>query len=144
MRLSFAVISALLLCLLGAGAFRLRAHTLQEHRLKRSCVALSESSKSYSIRLINKKTDMDLTYEMPANKFLLDAAEEKSIPIPYSCRAGSCSSCLGRLIDGAVDQSNQIFLEDDKIEEGYILTCVAYPLSDCHVEVDIEDEFYNS
>lgn len=54
------------------------------------------------------------------------------------------SSCLGKLIEGTVDQSSQIFLESDKVDQGYVLTCVAYPTSDVVVEVDIEDEFYNN
>ena len=74
----------------------------------------------------------------------MDIAEQQAVAIPYSCRAGSCSSCLGKLIEGTVDQSSQIFLENDKIDEGYVLTCVAYPTSNVVVEVDIEDEFYNT
>ena len=64
--------------------------------------------------------------------------------IPYSCRAGSCSSCVGKLKEGTVDQSSQIFLDDSKIDEGYVLTCVAYPTSNIVVEVDIEEDYYNS
>jgi len=47
------------------------------------------------------------------------------------------------LISGTVDQSTQIFLNDRQMDEGYILTCVAYPTSDSVIEVNIEDEFYN-
>ena len=44
-----------------------------------------------------------------------------------------------------MDQSNQIFLDDDKIDQGYILTCVAVPLSDVKVRVgaSVETEFYD-
>ena len=70
-------------------------------------------------------------------------AEDQSVLIPYSCRAGACSSCIGRMKSGKVDQSGNIFLSDKLVDEGYILTCVAYPQSDVEIEVDIEDEFYN-
>ena len=87
---------------------------------------------------------MDTTLQVPANKFILDVAEQNAANlIPYSCRAGSCSSCLGKLVKGTVDPSSQILLENDKIDEGYVLTCVALPTSDVVIEVDIEDEFYN-
>jgi ferredoxin len=73
----------------------------------------------------------------------LDSAEDQAVPIPYSCRAGACSSCIGLMKSGKVDQSGNIFLSDKLIDQGYVLTCVAYPETDVTVEVDIESEFYN-
>lgn len=98
--------------------------------------------KDYGVRIVNKKTKADTTIQIPGNTYILDSAENQAVSIPYSCRAGSCSSCLGRIISGTVDQSSQIFLSDKQIDDGYVLTCVAYPTSDVTVEVNIEDEFY--
>jgi ferredoxin len=71
---------------------------------------------------------------------MLDQGLQKGLTLNFGCRMGSCGMCCARLVEGRVDQSRQIFLSDEQIEQGYVLMCQAQPLSDVVVELCSEDE----
>lgn len=97
---------------------------------------------TYKVRLIkgkkNKPPEMDVTLEIPDDVYILDAAEDADIDLPSSCRAGSCSSCVGRIVEGTINQEDQNFLDDEQIAKGFVLLCVAYATSDCTIRTDQE------
>lgn len=81
-----------------------------------------------------------VSFECPEDVYIMDQAEDEGHDLPYSCRAGACSSCAGRVLSGEIDQRDQAFLEDEQLDEGYCLTCVTTPLSDVIIKTHCEDE----
>jgi 2Fe-2S type ferredoxin len=93
---------------------------------------------TYQVNLINKKRAIDITIPVEDTMTILEAAEEQGLELPSSCQSGSCSSCVGKVVEGEIDQSEQVFLDDEQMAKGFTLLCVTYPRSDCKIRTHQE------
>ena len=77
---------------------------------------------------------------------LLDALLDRGVDLPYACRYGGCITCAAKLTAGEVNQERQLALNDRQLREGYVVLCVATPLTDCTLEVGVDshDRLYQN
>lgn len=86
------------------------------------------------------------TLEVDRRKPLLESLCEQGIDLPYGCKYGGCITCAAKLLEGIVDQSAQVALNNRQIDAGYVILCVARPLTDCKLDVGVEshDKLYRN
>jgi len=69
---------------------------------------------------------------------LLEAAQAAGLEPPFACEEGYCSCCMAKLAAGRVRMLTNDALDEDQVEEGWVLTCQSIPLCD-EIEVDYPD-----
>ncbi len=69
----------------------------------------------------------DLQYD---GQNILDAAIAQGADLPYACKGGVCSTCKAKLTEGIVEMNRNYALEEDEVEDGFILTCQSHPRSE--------------
>ena len=85
-------------------------------------------------------------YEVDGRRPLLDTLREQGVDLPYGCKYGGCITCAAKLTAGKVNQRRQVALNNRQLADGYVILCVAKPLSDITLEIGIEshDKLYRN
>jgi len=68
---------------------------------------------------------------------ILDEAMRNGADLPYACKGGVCCTCKAKLLEGQVEMEVNYALEDDEVEDGYILTCQSSPTT-AVVKIDFD------
>ncbi len=109
----------------------------QPGRLKRKAVSKDAASSANQTRAAITLDGATQTITMGKDVSILDAALENAMGAPYACKAGVCSTCRCKVIEGEVEMIANHALEDYEVEKGYVLSCQSYPLTDT-VTVDYD------
>ena len=99
-----------------------------------AALPLSDSNGATATVLLNGEK---FTLTIPPSKNILDAIIDDGKDPPYSCTSGACSTCVAKLTSGKVDMEACFALDDEEIEDGYILTCQARPTTS-EISLDFE------
>lgn len=86
------------------------------------------------------------TFKVDRKRPLLDSLEEHGVSLPYGCKYGGCITCAAKLLEGEIDQRAAVALNNRQLNDGYVLLCVARPLTDCTLDVGVEshDKLYRN
>lgn len=98
-------------------------------------------SKTYTVEINHQGTIH--TLQVPENETILSVAHSSGLDLPTSCGAGVCTTCAGQLSEGTVDQTDGMGVSPDLQKQGYVLLCVAKPLSDLKLVTEKEDILYD-
>ncbi|PHR61123.1 MAG: phenylacetic acid degradation protein, partial [Robiginitomaculum sp.] len=123
-------------------AASLRAHGLGDKQIKYELFAGGQSgqiaqkakvAQAKTANLTQATVTLDGTahsFTMTKGQSMIDAAIENAVDVPFACKAGVCSTCKCKVIEGEVDMIANHALEDYEVEQGYVLSCQSYPLTD--------------
>jgi ring-1,2-phenylacetyl-CoA epoxidase subunit PaaE len=62
-------------------------------------------------------------------QFLLDAALDAGLDLPYSCKGGVCCTCRCKVLQGEVRMARNYTLQADEMAKGFVLSCQAVALT---------------
>lgn len=91
---------------------------------------VEEKTSKVTIKLDGVSFGFDLPF---SGDTILEAALKQGADLPFSCKGGVCSTCKAKLTEGKVDMEVHYALEQEEIDEGYILTCQSHPRTDAVV-----------
>ena len=99
--------------------------------------------KIFKVEISNRRGK---SYSVEDRRPLLDSLKEQGVDLPYGCKYGGCITCAAKLVYGEVDQRRQVALNNRQINDGYIILCVARPLSNLILEIGVEshDKLYRN
>jgi len=109
----------------------------QPGRLKRKAASSDSASQAKSTEATITMDGSARSFSMDKDQTILDAALENALDAPYACKAGVCSTCKCKVLEGEVEMVANHALEDYEVEQGYVLSCQSFPVSD-RVVVDYD------
>lgn len=133
----FEMIESVKTNLLKSGVDKSKIHTelftppdqtkIASSKIQTEKIGMKEKISHVSVNVDGVTTDFKLSFH---GRSVLEEAVSKGVDLPYSCKGGVCSTCRAKLLEGEVEMTVNYALEEEEIEDGYILTCQSHPRSE--------------
>ena len=102
----------------------------QQGRLKERAASRAAAASDQNATVAVTLDGATQTISVPRDHSILDAARANKMDAPFACKAGVCSTCRCKVLEGEVEMIANNALEDYEVEKGYVLSCQSYPLTD--------------
>lgn len=88
---------------------------------------------SYRVQI----AETDHQFDVEADESIIDAAMRAGLMLPYSCRSGTCGTCMGEIIEGQFHYPDGLppAIDEDQADAGKALFCQARADSDLVIRV---------
>ena len=73
-----------------------------------------------------------------SGKSILDAALDSGVDAPFSCQGGVCCTCRCKMTSGSASMDINFALEEEEVENGYVLACQSHPEGDGPFVMDFD------
>jgi ferredoxin len=96
-------------------------------------------SRSVLVTVVDPTAGFSASFDVISGETVLTAALRAEIDIPYSCRSGTCRTCISRIVSGHVehdpDFADELFIDDDEVAAGYRLLCSSLAYADSVIDI---------
>jgi ring-1,2-phenylacetyl-CoA epoxidase subunit PaaE len=101
---------------------------------RQSSVTDNGPQSKITVKLDGRSFDFNLGFN---SENILDAALKQGADLPFACKGGVCCTCKAKLLEGEVEMEVNWGLEQEEVEQGFILTCQSHPKTE-KVVVDFD------
>jgi ring-1,2-phenylacetyl-CoA epoxidase subunit PaaE len=102
-------------------------------------ISTEKSSVKSQISILLDGRQLEIEIPLNSNATILDAALEQGADLPFACKGGMCCTCKAKLVEGEVSMDIHWGLEEEEIEQGFILTCQSHPKTE-KIVVDFDSK----
>jgi ferredoxin len=91
------------------------------------------------VTVVDAAASFEASFEVRPGETVLAAALRADVDVPYSCRNGTCRTCLSRVLSGEIghdpDYADELLIEEHEDAAGYRLLCSSLAYSDSVVDI---------